>query len=65
MTNWGKPNPKKEGWYLCTVKVGFSHCRSVMPLYRGEYPPGNWIWTGLNHGEVVAAIKFPKPYEGE
>ena len=36
-----------------------------MPLQRCEYPKGNFYWSYLNHGEVVACVKFPKPYGGD
>ena len=61
---WNKnPNPKSLGWYLCTVQDG--KYRYVMPLQRCEYPEGNFYWCGLNHGEIVACVKFPKPYSGD
>ena len=61
--SWGTSEPKKEGWYLCTVwDGGYNY---VLPLDRCEYPPGNWTWHGLNHGEVIASIKFPEPWKGE
>lgn len=62
---WNKNhNPKSAGWYLCTVQEN-SNCRYVMPLRRCEYPKGNFYWSGLNHGEIVACVKFPKPYSGD
>lgn len=42
-----------------------SNCRYVMPLQRCEYPKGNFYWSGFNHGEIVACVKFPKPYSGD
>ena len=62
---WNKnPNPKSTGWYLCTVQESCNR-RYVMPLQRCEYPKGNFYWSYLNHGEVVACVKFPKPYGGD
>ena len=62
---WNKNhNPRSAGWYLCTVQES-GNCRYVMPLQRCEYPKGNFYWSGLNHGEVVACVKFPKPYGGD
>ena len=61
---WNKNhNPKSAGWYLCTVQDG--NCRYVMPLQCCEYPKGNFYWSGLNHGEIIACVKFPKPYGGD
>ena len=61
---WNKnPNPKSLGQYLCTVQFGNYRC--VIPLQRCEDPEGNFCWRGLNHGEVVACVKFPKPYSGD
>lgn len=61
---WGKANPKETGWYLVTVADGVFD-KTVMPLYRVEYPPGNLYWDGLSHGKVIASIKFPNPAEVE
>ena len=62
---WNKnPNPKSIGWYLCTVQENGNR-RYVMPLQRCEYPKGNFYWSGLNHGEIITCVKFPKPYCGD
>ena len=62
---WNKnPNLKSAGWYLCTVQESGNY-RYVMPLQRCEYPKGNFYWSGLNHGEIIACVKFPKPYSGD
>jgi hypothetical protein len=61
---WNKnTEPKSTGWYLCTCEEYGK--RWVMPLTRCEYPKGNFYWSGLNSGKIVACAKFPKPYEGE
>lgn len=62
--SWGTANPTKIGWYLVTVEgVGGRH---VMPLFRREYPEGNWTWEGLSGNiKVVASLKFPTPYKGD
>lgn len=61
---WGKSTPRKEGWYLCTVMKSTGH-RYVLPLFRSEYPSGNFTWSGLcNYDRVIAAVKFPAPYQG-
>lgn len=60
---WGTANPKREGWYLCTVQINSQ--RYVIPLQRYEYPKNNWHWNGLNCGKVVASQKFPLPYNKE
>ena len=60
---WNKTTePKVTGWYLCTIED--NNQRWVMPLFRGEWPPNNFYWDGLNRGKVVACVAFPKPYEG-
>lgn len=62
---WNKNHdPKSTGWYLCTVQENGNY-RYVMPLQRCEYPKGNFYWSGLNHGEIIACVKFPKPYSGD
>ena len=62
---WNKnPHPKSTGWYLCTVYESCTR-RYVMPLQRCEYPKGNFYWSGLKHGKIVACVKFPKPYGGD
>ena len=59
--SWGKCDPKQDGWYIVTMKNG-----TVMPMYRREYPKGNFIWNGLwNNTEVIASIRFPKAYNKE
>ena len=61
---WGTSEPKREGWYLCTVKIIGGVI--IAPLFRMEYPQNNYSWEELHDGEVViASIKFPKPWEGE
>lgn len=55
---WGSCEPQKEGWYLVTLTNG-----TVMPLYRVNYPDGNYWWKGAMRSEVIAAIKFPKPFK--
>ena len=64
---WGKSNPRKAGWYMCTLTresgVPLSP-RYVRPLCRVEYPPGNFVWDGLANERVIAAMKFPAPYQG-
>lgn len=57
---WSMNPPKKNGWYLVTLKDGI-----VMPAYRMEYPKGNFTWSQLAcNAEVVACVRFPKPYKG-
>ena len=58
--SWGKSNPKQAGWYLVTLENG-----TIMPLYRMEYPKGNFTWNGISMWKVIASMKFPKPYKGE
>lgn len=60
---WGTANPKKEGWYLCTIRDGYSSF--VMPLQRVEYLIRNWTWNGLSNGDVIASVSFPKPWNGK
>ena len=53
---WSTTPPKKDGWYLVTVKDGI-----VMPAYRMEYPKGNFTWQRLACGaEVWLALDFQK-----
>ena len=55
--------PQAEGWYLCTLQ---GHKRYVMPLYRYEYPEGNYYWDRYaNTDEIIACAEFPEPYKGE
>lgn len=56
--------PQAEGWYLCTLQG--KHKRYVMPLYRYEYPEGNFYWDCLSERDKVrACVEFPEPYLGE
>jgi hypothetical protein len=55
--SWGSANPEQAGWYLVTLENG-----TVMPLYRMDYPKGNYSWQGC-HSNVIASQKFPKPYQ--
>jgi len=58
--SWGKSRPESQGWYIVTLDNG-----TVMPMYRMEYPKGNFTWQGLSCGlDVLASTKFPKPYVG-
>lgn len=62
---WNKnPNPKKSGWYLCTVRDNNGNI-FVLPLHRAEYPKGNFYWSDISYNlKVVACVRFPKPYTG-
>ncbi len=54
-------SPTKTGWYLCTTENS-NNKRFVTPLYRNEYPAGNFYWIGKVSGEIVAVCPFPEPY---
>lgn len=60
---WNKnTEPKTTGWYLCTIQLSK---RYVMPIYRCEYPKGNYYWDCGSDTKIVACVKFPEPYKGE
>lgn len=63
-TEWDiNPKPTQSGWYLVTLENDAGQ-RYVAPLYRMEYPPGNFTWEKNNMlGKVVATMQFPVPYE--
>lgn len=56
-------NPTQSGWYLVTIENEVGQ-RYVTPLYRMEYPYGNFTWE-MNQmiGKVIAVQPFPSPYE--
>lgn len=56
-------NPTQSGWYLVTMENDTGQ-RYVVPLYRIEYPYGNFTWE-MNKmlGKVVAVQPFPSPYK--
>lgn len=61
---WNKTTePKRIGWYLCTMSLGCS--RFVMPIHRSEYPEGNFYWEHDGDSKIIACAKFPEPYKGE
>lgn len=61
---WEIKEPRQRGWYLVTVE-----CRNgelyVLPLFRSEYPNGNFYWRDFNSSlgdAVIACVPFPEPY---
>lgn len=64
MTWSNNTEPNSIGYYLCTIKEPSGY-RYVAPVLRAEWPKENFYWADLAYGcEVVACIKFPKPYDG-
>lgn len=55
--------PTQSGWYLATMENSVGQ-RYVAPLYRMEYPHGNFTWE-MNKmlGKVIAVQPFPSPYK--
>lgn len=54
--------PKRKGWYLCTIKNAAG--RFVAPLFRYEYLTDIFRWRNEPMGEIIAVCPFPKPYSG-
>ena len=56
-------NPTQSGWYLVTMENDTGQ-RYVAPLYRMEYPYGNFTWE-MNKmlSKVIAVQLFPSPYK--
>ena len=54
--------PKRKGWYLCTIED--IDGRSVVPLFRYEYLADIFWWKNEPTGEIIAVCPFPEPYSG-
>lgn len=54
--------PKRKGWYLCTVEDAGG--RYVLPIFRNSYPNNKFCWEIKISGEIIAVCPFPEPYSG-